>query len=62
MYLYSYDTGYLLRPATRDQIVSSLAAARVDGGAGVILVDTGGHVLRSDDLDADEAMRCYVAP
>lgn len=37
--LCDYETGESIRPATADEAVSSRAAARVDGGAGIIRVD-----------------------
>lgn len=43
--LHLYDTGEELRDATADELAESVAAARHDGGAGVIEVD---------------GVRCYV--
>lgn len=37
--LYSYSTGEAIRPATAAELAASIAAAEVDGGAGVIDVD-----------------------
>jgi hypothetical protein len=37
--LYDYQTGDDLRPATEDELRSSIDAARQDGGAGVIEID-----------------------
>jgi len=58
--LMEYDTAATLGPATEEQLDASQAAAMHDGGAGVILVDDGGHVLQADDPDAADARRCYV--
>lgn len=44
--LCDYDTADVLRRATREELIACLAAARTDGGAGVILVD---------------GRRCYVS-
>ena len=37
--LYDYQTGDALRPATEDELRSSIDAAQRDGGAGVIEID-----------------------
>lgn len=37
--LYTYETAEYLRPATAAELAESIAAARHDGGAGVIIVD-----------------------
>ena len=37
--LYDYQTGDALRPATEDELRSSIDAAQQDGGAGVIEID-----------------------
>ncbi len=37
--LHDYETGAALRPATSGELAESIAAARTDGGAGVIRVD-----------------------
>lgn len=38
-YLYNYQTGERIRPATAEEGADSIDAARLDGGAGVIEVD-----------------------
>lgn len=38
-YLTNYKTGDVIRPATRDELRLSKAAAKRDGGRGVIMVD-----------------------
>lgn len=58
--LMEYDTAQYLGPATEEQLDASQAAAFRDGGAGVILVDDAGRVLRADDPDASGTRRCYV--
>lgn len=58
--LMDYQTGGFIREATRDERDASRDAASLDGGAGVILVDSDGDILRADDLGADSARRCYV--
>jgi len=58
--LIEYYTGYFLRIATRDEIVASRRAAKNDGGVGVILLDSSGKILASDDRDAFAARRVYV--
>lgn len=45
MKLMNYETGATIRKATREEARASKAAAKVDGGAGVIRVD---------------GVRCYV--
>lgn len=37
--LRNYQTGEAIREATADEIVASIAAAKRDGGAGVIEID-----------------------
>lgn len=39
VHLYDYRTGEELRPATSAELEASIAAARTDGGHGVIEVD-----------------------
>ena len=39
--LMNYRTGEYIRPATADEYLASVAAARMDGGAGVIETDDG---------------------
>ena len=58
--LHDYLTGDYLREATQQERDASRAAAEMDGGAGVILVDDDDRVLRADDPGADDARRCYV--
>lgn len=43
--LHNYETGDFIRVATTDELAASVAAAEIDGGAGVITVD---------------GIRCYV--
>lgn len=59
--LLDYYTGARLGAATREQRDASLEAAKHDGGSGVILIDRRWNVIRADDQDADDAVRCYVA-
>jgi hypothetical protein len=58
--LIEYYTGYFLRSATRAEIAASRGAAKRDGGAGVILLDSSGKILSADDRDACDARRVYV--
>ena len=58
--LHDYATGAYIRPATRSERDASREAAESDGGAGVILVDDDGRILRADDARADDARRVYV--
>ena len=37
--MHDYETGERIGAATDEQLAASIAAARTDGGAGVILVD-----------------------
>lgn len=59
--LYDYLTGDYIREATEAETLASREAAESDGGAGVILIDEDGRILRADDRGADDARRCYVA-
>jgi hypothetical protein len=58
--LYDYQTGDYIREASRDERDASRSAADMDGGAGVILIDAAGDILRAGDRGADEARRVYV--
>lgn len=58
--LMDYDSGEEIGPATRAQRDASRLTAASDGGAGVILVDEQGLVVRPDDPWLDDAQRCYV--
>lgn len=58
--LCDYSTGEALCPASADEARASLASARFDGGAGVILVDERGDLLQPHDEGAALARRCYV--
>jgi hypothetical protein len=44
--------GALLHPATADELAESIAAARVDGGAGVICVDGRTAYVVGDSAEA----------
>ncbi|MGP6157915.1 MAG: hypothetical protein ACLPYS_10510 [Vulcanimicrobiaceae bacterium] len=50
--LCDYETGAALRPATADELAESIAAARVDGGAGVICVDGRTAYVVGDSAEA----------
>ena len=58
--LHDYHAGSYLRAATQEERDASQAAAAMDGGAGVILIDRAGDILRADEAGASEAQRCYV--
>ena len=58
--LHDYLTGSYIREATAEERDASRVAAESDGGAGVILVDADGSILRAGDRGADDARRCYV--
>ena len=59
--LNDYHTGARMRAATREQRDASREAAKLDGGAGVILVGENWDVLRADDVtDQDAVVRCFV--
>jgi len=58
--LNDYYWGDFIRAATRAEIVASRRAAKRDGGAGVILLDSSGRILSGDDRDACDARRVYV--
>jgi len=45
-YLYAYETGDAIRPATRDEQAESTDQAARDGGAGVISVEIDGQLVR----------------
>lgn len=59
--LHDYYTGAEIRQATHEEIAASLEAARWDGGAGVILLDTDtGEILAAEDAVSVDAWRVYV--
>jgi len=60
MELMDYNTNEELGEATDEQVQASREAAKMDGGAGVILIDSVGQVLEVSDQGAEYARRCYV--
>jgi len=60
MELLDYNTGEELGEATDEQAKASREAATMDGGAGVIIIDSIGQVLDASDPGAEYARRCYV--
>jgi hypothetical protein len=58
--LMDFHAAFYIRQATIEERNASRDAAKHDGGAGVILVDEDGNVLRADDRGADSARRCFV--
>ena len=58
--LHDYNTGDFIRKATREERNASRAAAKFDGGPGVILIDETGVVISETDSGSADAQRCYV--
>jgi hypothetical protein len=58
--LHDYNTGELIRYATREEAEASREQARHDGGAGVIMLDDEGAIVPEGAPDADTARRVYV--
>jgi hypothetical protein len=59
MRLMDYETADYIGEATAEQARASIEAARTDGGAGTIAIDSGGQILREDETGPD-ARRVYV--
>ncbi len=59
--LLEYRTGARMAAATREHRDASRVAAKVDGGAGVILIDEQWRLVDPASAGAGDAVRVYVS-